>query len=306
MKAFNILCRGIRRAIAMHHKFSDALYACVLKKPCILGLLETVELIQKKRVSVARFGDGEMALMLGGNLNFQEYDPRLADKLAACIRSNLLLVCLPDVFGSLTKYTKRVREFWSNEMCLHRRQWYGMIDWDIVYGNAFISRFYLAFQNKEHVGPLVSMLKGLWKDRDLIVVEGAYSRLGVGNDLFVSAASVKRILVPAKNAFRRYDEIVASACLYNKSHLFILAAGPTATVLALDLTILGYQAIDLGHVDLQYEWSLRNSTEKVAIAGKFCNETFLGGKIGAEVEGCLSEKDEELYLSQICEDLSDL
>ena len=52
----------------------------------------------------------------------------------------------------------------------------------------------------------------------------------------------------------------------------ILALGATATILARDLTKLGYQALDLGHLDVQYEYSLRNTQEKIAITGKYVNE----------------------------------
>ena len=41
-----------------------------------------------------------------------------------------------------------------------------------------------------------------------------------------------------------------------------------ATILAFDLAYLGYQAIDLGQLDNEYEWSLRGSQNKEAIKGK--------------------------------------
>ena len=37
-------------------------------------------------------------------------------------------------------------------------------------------------------------------------------------------------------------------------HCFLLPLGPAATVLAYDLFKAGYQAIDVGHVDVEYEW----------------------------------------------------
>ena len=42
--------------------------------------------------------------------------------------------------------------------------------------------------------------------------------------------------------------------LLPKDKLFILALGPMATVLAYDLARLGYRALDLGHIDIEYEW----------------------------------------------------
>ena len=37
-------------------------------------------------------------------------------------------------------------------------------------------------------------------------------------------------------------------------YLILLALGPTATVMAYNLAQKGYQAIDIGHIDIEYEW----------------------------------------------------
>ena len=81
------------------------------------------------------------------------------------------------------------------------------------------------------------MLKQLWEARNVVFVEGAQSRLGVGNDLFDNAASIKRILCPAQNAFDKYSDILQTIQQHvKKDDLLILALGPTATVLAYDLS----------------------------------------------------------------------
>ena len=48
--------------------------------------------------------------------------------------------------------------------------------------------------------------------------------------------------------------------------------GPTATVLAYDLTKYGYQAVDIGHTDIEYELYLRNATKIIPIPYKYVNE----------------------------------
>ena len=58
----------------------------------------------------------------------------------------------------------------------------------------------------------------------------------------------------------------------SKDKLIFLALGPTATVLAYDLYKLGYQAIDIGHVDIEYEWFLRKATKKIKIDNKYVTE----------------------------------
>lgn len=65
----------------------------------------------------------------------------------------------------------------------------------------------------------------------------------------------------------------------------------TATVLAYDLAKNGYQAIDIGHIDIEYEWMLMGATEKIPVPGKFTNES----QGGHDVVQCLDPG----YLSQI-------
>ena len=77
----------------------------------------------------------------------------------------------------------------------------------------------------------------------------------------------------SKNAFERYNEIFESVKKYGKNKTIILALGPTATILAYDLSKLeGYTAVDLGHIDIEYEWFLRGVKKRKAIPGKFVNE----------------------------------
>ena len=51
------------------------------------------------------------------------------------------------------------------------------------------------------------------------------------------------------------------------------------------------QALDIGHIDIEYEWFLQRATTKVAISGKYTNENI----DGSNVSSCKDEK----YLSQI-------
>ena len=44
---------------------------------------------------------------------------------------------------------------------------------------------------------------------------------------------------------------------YGENKLILIALGPTATVLAYDLAKAGYWALDIGHLDLEYEWFLK-------------------------------------------------
>ena len=61
--------------------------------------------------------------------------------------------------------------------------------------------------------------------------------------------------------------------------------------MAADLCSMGYQALDVGHLDIEYEWFLRRATGKIPIPGKFVNEAGAGRGVG--------EMDDERYLNEI-------
>ena len=78
----------------------------------------------------------------------------------------------------------------------------------------------------------------------------------------------------------------------DRDRLILIALGHTATVLAYDLAAEGYQALDIGHLDIEYEWFLRKTDKKIPIEGKFVNEAPLG-RIVAEPIG------DKKYLDEI-------
>ncbi|MDE6363163.1 MAG: GT-D fold domain-containing protein, partial [Lachnospiraceae bacterium] len=119
-------------------------------------------------------------------------------------------------------------------------------------------------------------LRELWKDRDITIIEGEKTRFGVGNDLISNARSCERILGPAVNAFEKYEELLAQARQTGKDRLILIAMGHTATVLAYDLAREGFQALDIGHLDIEYEWFIRKADRKIAVEGKYVNEAPLG------------------------------
>ena len=143
----------------------------------------------------------------------------------------------------------------------------------------FITRPYMDFASKEDCPRWFHQMKAIWKDRDVVFIEGEKSRLGVGNDLFDNVKSIRRILCPPRDAFDRYEEILNEAQKLEKTALFLIALGPTATVLAYDLFKSGYQAIDAGHVDVEYEWWRMGAKRKVKLERKYVNEAANGKQV---------------------------
>lgn len=245
------------------------------KKIKIESAEATLDNILKKKSSVGRFGDGELDLIHGKSLKFQNYNQELAEKLKDVIKKNEdnFLVCIPYALKDINVLNSKGSKWWEENLYNNRVKWLRLLTKNRIYYDTCISRFYMEIRDKNRSSLIVNKWKKIWRDREIIIVEGEYSRLGVGNDLFNNAKSVERVICPNKNAFNKYKEILGFFEKKNfKNKLILIALGPTATVLAYDLYLLGYQAIDIGHVDVEYEWYLRNATKKIAIANKYVNE----------------------------------
>lgn len=243
--------------------------------PKVASIDDTIRQIIDTRCSISRFGDGELLLTSPDKeIGFQKGNPELARRLQEVLTSHNEghLVCLSDAFTHLDRYNRKARRFWRTHFFLYSKWWDKYLQPDRLYYNTFVTRPYMDFASKEDCGRWFHDMKGIWNNRDVVFVEGEKSRLGVGNDLFSHAKSIRRILCPPCDGFARYDEILAESCQIEKEALFLIALGPTATVLAYDLFKAGYQAIDVGHVDIEYEWWRMGAKRKVKLERKYVNE----------------------------------
>lgn len=263
----------------------------------ILGIEESINKIITERKSIARFGDGELDIILGQGLDFQEYNKELSKRLEEILRSkqDFCLIGIPDVINEFHNLTEESEEFWIKNMDRTRDTWLKYLNEDMEYITANLTRLYIRYKDKSKTGKYFSMLKQIWKNRDVIICEGEQTRVGVGNDLLSGCKSIKRIICPSEDAFSKYNLILKRIKEESKDSLIILALGPTATVLAYDLAKEGFQALDMGHFDIEYEWYKRNAKSREKIANKYTNEVS-GGNI-------TNNNHDKKYLSQIVENI---
>ena len=244
--------------------------------PKVKSISNTLEEVIRTGKSMARFGDGELHLVSQTeNLGFQQIDRRLSERLREVLteESDACIICLPAAFYSLKGFVPSCKEFWKRFIVFHYKRYIPYLNFKRVYFNTNVTRPYMDYKDRSAVAGYFNRLKEVWKGKRLLIVEGAMTRLGVGNDLLASAASVKRLLTAPKNAFSFYDQILEEvSSIAHEFDLVLIALGPTATVLAYDLSKLHVQALDIGHIDIEYEWFLRKASAKVAIAGKHVNE----------------------------------
>ena len=256
---------------------------------------ETIDKILKDKCSIGRYGDGEFKIIYGRTIGFQKHDKELAKRLYEIlhVKDEKFLVGMMKAlkFNVNKMYTEEAAGYWSRWLKRNRIKVLKTIDTNKTYYSANLTRFYMDYIDKSNKKQYVEKLKSLWENRDLTIIEGEQSRLGVGNDLFKNCKSIERILCPATGSYEKYKEILEEASKCNKENLILIALGPTATVLAYDLYKLGFQALDIGHVDVEYEWFIRNAMTKIKLENKYVNEA------GGYTEG--NTLNDEEYFKQI-------
>lgn len=292
-----------RKLVAAYEVFYEARRMFVLRTKYRLRIMRperTLRYIAKHKCSIARYGDGEFDHILDlKDEGFQARTKKLTEKLEQVLdnKDKRLLLCIPRCFNTVKGCNNHSGTFWIEwgKRGNHHQQIVDLIRAHTgafyLFGDAQITRPYIDWLDSRRAERTFPMLKALWAGRDVLIVEGEQTRLGVGNDLYDDAASIKRILAPAVGAFEYYDAIKQVVLDNYHGELIVMALGPTATVLAADFAARNMQALDIGNIDIEYEWFRNGAKERVAIPGKFTNEA-TGGR---EVADCQDEK----YLSQI-------
>ena len=268
------------------------------KPPKVINSIDSLKKINKEKLSIGRYGDGEFLIINGKSIKFQDYDPLLARRLKEILfaKEDKYYSCIPSIYKynetRCLKYNEEV--FWLNEILYYKKTYLNKEYQNKAYLDACLSRPYIRYKKPKVSKELFDEIKKIWNKKDILIVEGKFSRLGVGNNLFDNAKSIKRILCPNKNAFSSYNKILNEVVKY-KSKLVLIALGPTATILAYDLYKLNIRALDIGHLDLEYEWYLSGAKEKQLVKNKIVNEV--------EEENKIDDIKENDYLNSILKEI---
>lgn len=211
--------------------------------PKVLSEEETLERACKG-ASIARFGDGELRLALGGQASAQVADRDLANELVALLRGpTKSLVCIPR-YGHGPKKTNWERYEQPKFVSLmHQTE----------YGSAFITRPDSAPNiNRPEFWKRV---RTLWRNRNTVLVVG--TDYGSLNDKMLRDASrLEMVYAPRRDAYGDADalgerirqKLRAFDKLPEPCPIVILCLGPTATVMVERLAQQGHWAVDLGHI----------------------------------------------------------
>lgn len=246
-----------------------SLYRAGIKK-CgikVYSIEETVEELIHTNKSMVRFGDGEITMIRGRSLKLQRVEPEIIEGLKRILgyQYDGMVVTIPEIFDDLSIYRKESRQFWRDHLLFSRRIYEKYCNKDRIYYNTSVSRFYYAMEDKSKCGQWIERIRQIWKDKDVVVVEGERTHNGVGNDLLDTARSVERIIGPASDAYEKLDGIIECCREYPKDRLFLVSLGVAAKFFTERMFLEGYRVLDIGNLDMEYEWYLHKAKTKEKI-----------------------------------------
>ena len=230
----------------------------------VTSVEETIEELICTEKSLVRLGDGEITMIRGRDLAFQKVNPEIVEGLKRILGYGYedLMTAIPEIFGDLRIYRKENSDFWKEHLLFSRKVYQTYCNTQKVYANAYISRFYYPMADKSQCGKWIERIRQIWKDKDIVVVEGDRTHNGVGNNLLDTARSVERIVGPSEQAYEKVDEIFECCKEYPKNRLFLISLGIAAKFLTEKLFLEGYRVLDIGNLDMEYEWYLHQAKYK--------------------------------------------
>lgn len=265
------------RSVVIYIRATSLLKSKSFEQIRFMSNVAAVDQIVSEGKSLARFGDGEFGWLLGRDIasSYQDVSKKLSKRLASVLNcdNEKMLIGVLRVLNDDSAMNFRAKAHWRHFRSIYQETILGLLDLDRVYVDSSITRPYIDLKDKSAARGEFENLKRIWKGKRVLLVEGLTSRLGVGNDLLECAERVDRVLCPSRNAFDRYEEILSTVADRASAYdIVLLALGPTATILACDLCEQEIQAVDIGHIDNEYEWMRMSAKKKVPIPDKAVDE----------------------------------
>ena len=140
--------------------------------------------------SISRYGDGELSLIYKkkkNGINYQEDNNEMRKRLAEILKSDIEnhIVGIPSPLIKVDDLTLGEAYFWSKYYYTNKKNLNKFLSKTKVYYDQMISRFYLPYIDKSDCKIIVEKLKQLFKDREVLIVEGENTRFGLGNELLL-------------------------------------------------------------------------------------------------------------------------
>jgi hypothetical protein len=206
--------------------------------PKVIGEEETLDAVLSGK-SIARYGDGELKLCVGGNCISQVHVSSLEREL-----KEVLWNPAPEcIVGTVPPYDSPKNWFWdkvrSNETYarLHNPK------------TAYYSQWITRPDNAPWIDTEAfwGRMFSLWRGKDVTLVAGSHRSLT--KEKLETARSVELIECMYRDTWEIVDDL-EKKCLASPNKIILLCCGATATVLANRLSKHGKHALDLGHIGM--------------------------------------------------------
>lgn len=199
--------------------------------------------LKEGRKSFIRMGDGEIHLMLNGDIGYQKYDPELKKWLLWIV--NAYSEDAPFILGlnsvDINKDNAELKKIWRLQVWLPIKvMFHYFFPKNISYADALV--FYHQ-ANK-------SYLKELMQNRRVIVVANEQIISHLHTPDFQVAITIETIVCPDKDAFSSKNDIIESiykkVLSYNHDDILVLlSCGPASKIIAHELCMDRIQSIDV-------------------------------------------------------------
>lgn len=259
----------LRRQVRFEKKATEN-----MKQLKIMEEFDTIRAIIDQRASLSRFGDGEFWVAMGSNCSSQMTDKVMGRKMLDILKNNT-----PGLFVGILKPEMGWGRYYLRpkivEQLNYKSQYYSMgVTRTDQAPHIYCDNYW-------------ELCKKIWKGKNLVIVYGGkriggdldtfkpstrqaiidWSRkrnhkvriedeqkvnlkaLSVDKylDAFDGALSINYVRGYHICASVGYKQLIADVSKFPKSSVIYMALGCTATALAKDLHLLGYQALDMGH-----------------------------------------------------------
>jgi glycosyltransferase family protein len=237
----------------------------------ILNVEDSLSYIEKNsNISFYRYGDGEIAIMMGEGIAFQAADEKLAKRLVELLKPNPqmsgLKVAIPYYYLNYEHGLIDFVENFAYAMKVQRRFLIDNCDSDYVYLDTGISQIYQSYAEYDFDN-YFNRVRNLFKGRKVTLICGKGIFKNIQYNLLDKCDAVEYMEAPNKNAFSEYDEILKKALTIPRNNLVCIVLGPTAKPLTYDLFMSGYQVWDIGHFIKDYDaWRKHSARDGETIA----------------------------------------
>lgn len=220
----------------------------------ILNTEETLSALEKESFSFLRYGDGEIAIMNGVGIPFQEQNEKLAERLRELltIQEEGLRIGIPYYYMHPINYLNSFVRNFTYSLGKQRKFLMANCSKTNHYIDTCLTQVYQTYADYDFESYYTRMQRLLsGKAVTVICGEGVLDKLQY--QALEVCSSVEYVYGSSMNAYSQYDNLLERAKKIDKNRLVLVILGPTAKVLVYDLHKSGYTAWDIGHYLKDYD-----------------------------------------------------